>query len=53
VPIYAHGGLTQADAQAAQQAGAAGLVLACEAAYRARTHGSSAMPAARPLELRA
>jgi 8-oxo-dGTP diphosphatase len=40
VRIYAHGGLTQNDARAAQQAGAAGLVLACTVAHTSREHDS-------------
>jgi 8-oxo-dGTP diphosphatase len=52
VGIYAHGGLTQADAQAAQQAGAAGLVLPCDAAHPTREPGSRAAPAMQHAELR-
>ena len=47
VRIYAHGGLTKADAHAAQQAGAAGLVLACATTHRTLEHASRAT-AARP-----
>lgn len=41
VPIYAHGGLTQNDAQATQKAGAAGLVLPCDLAPQSSARDSS------------
>jgi thiamine monophosphate synthase len=41
VGIYAHGGLTQADAQTAQRAGAAGVVLSCAAPSQSRERDSS------------
>jgi 8-oxo-dGTP diphosphatase len=40
VRIYAHGGLTESDAQAAQHAGAAGLVLPCAPARPCWEHDS-------------
>jgi 8-oxo-dGTP diphosphatase len=41
VCVYAHGGLTQADMQTAQQAGAAGVVLSCAAARQSCERDSS------------
>jgi 8-oxo-dGTP diphosphatase len=41
VCIYAHGGLTPADMQTAQQAGAAGVVLSCAVARQSRERDSS------------
>jgi 8-oxo-dGTP diphosphatase len=52
VRIYAHGGLTQADAQAARQAGAAGLVLACRSARSISEHGNGAKVMPHPADMR-
>jgi 8-oxo-dGTP diphosphatase len=52
VGIYAHGGLTPADAQAAQLGGAAGLVVACAPLARPRQQANRAMATSHEANMR-